>query len=121
MYFYQFSINLKLLLIGELLVKDAALFASLTFSRAHEYEADLEGWQALVSSAGYNPMGMITVFEKLLQLEPIGSNGRTHWDQTHPGTKDRIDKLLQICGNKCSNRTRAYVKESNRRQPNAEL
>ena len=68
MYFYQFSINLKLLLIGELLVKDAALFASLTFSRAHEYQADLEGWQALVKSAGYNPMGMISVFETLKQL-----------------------------------------------------
>lgn len=107
--------------IGELLIKNAALFASLTFSRAHEYQADLEGWQALVKSAGYNPMGMISVFEKLLQLEPIGRDGRTHWDQTHPGTKDRIDKLMSICGNKCLNRSRVYLKESNRRQPNAEL
>ncbi len=105
--------------IGEILVKNAALIASLSFSRAHEYEADMEGWTALMNSAGYNPVGMITLFEKLLQLEPEG-DGLTHWDKTHPGTKDRISKLLGYCGKKCDNRNTPLVKSGNRKQPKAD-
>lgn len=104
--------------IGEILMKNAALIASLSFSRAHEYEADLEGWSAMLNSAGYNPVGMITLFEKLLQLEPP-VNGQTHWDKTHPGTKDRIAKLLGHCGKKCDTRKTFVLSSGNRKQPKA--
>jgi predicted Zn-dependent protease len=86
--------------IGELLIKKATLFAGLSFSRSHEFQADDEGWKAMVKTAGYNPIGMITFFEKLRQLTPE-DDGTTHWDSTHPGTADRILTLKSVCGTPC--------------------
>jgi beta-barrel assembly-enhancing protease len=88
--------------IGELLIRDAALFAGLSFSRAHEFEADDAGWRAMMAVNGYDPKGMISFFEKLLQLTP-DNDGTTHWDSTHPGTADRIVALKRTCGDACVN------------------
>jgi Zn-dependent protease with chaperone function len=61
-----------------LLIKSAAGIAALTFSRSNEYQADTTGWEALTETAGFDQRGMITFFEKLMQLDPKG-DGKTHW------------------------------------------
>jgi predicted Zn-dependent protease len=82
--------------IGKLIIKNAVMLGSLSFSRLHEYEADNAGWEAMVlSNAGYKPDSMITLFQKLMKL--TSDDGTTHWHSTHPGTKDRIDALLKKC------------------------
>jgi predicted Zn-dependent protease len=61
-------------------------------SRADEKQADDGGFQN-VMRAGYNPTGMLTFFQKLLQMEQSGgggSGGASAWFSDHPGTQDRI-------------------------------
>ncbi len=93
--------------------------ASLTFSRDHEFEADESGWEALVlSRSGYSPKGMISLFDKLMLLN-ADDDGLTHWHSTHPGTKERILKLVDKCGSECKNRPYAGVNltSANLKQP----
>jgi predicted Zn-dependent protease len=85
---------------GELLVKNAALFTAVAYSRAQEYQADASGWDTMTKAAGYDESAMISFFKKLKSLSP-GDDGKTHWDSTHPGTADRIETLIQQCGGKC--------------------
>jgi len=68
--------------------------AFLKLSRAAESEADYLGTQYLYA-AGYDPMGAISIFEKLesLQKKQPGALGRIL--STHPMDADRIDKTQQ--------------------------
>ena len=102
---------------GELLIKSAAGIAALSFSRSHEYQADSTGWVALTEAAGFDQRGMITFFEKLMQLDVQG-DGKTHWDSTHPGTADRIKELRSRCGTSCNDmKPTKQLDEKKRRQP----
>jgi len=74
----------------------------LGYSRKFEQEADAYGLNYLIK-AGFNPVGMLTVFEKLERIETLSYGGQTVWQaytSTHPGLSDRIrwikEKLNQL-------------------------
>jgi len=72
-------------------VSDALLF-ELPYSRKHESEADTYGFDLMVK-AGYNPQGMIDVFEVLKKKSGGGRN--TEWVSDHPSLDGRIAKIKQ--------------------------
>jgi predicted Zn-dependent protease len=59
------------------------------FSREAEREADAIGIQAM-SAAGYNPTGMATMFEELLEHRQSRPAGVEQFFSTHPLTEERI-------------------------------
>lgn len=64
----------------------------LGYSRKFEMEADVHGFGYLLR-AKFNPVGMLTVFEKLEKVEQFRYGGQTLWqayNATHPGLSDRI-------------------------------
>ncbi|WP_428510720.1 M48 family metalloprotease [Roseateles sp.] len=63
--------------------------ASLNFSRDMEREADRVGFQVL-SSAGYTPSGMFSMFEKMEQAHHLMDSGSYPYLRTHPLTSERI-------------------------------
>ena len=72
----------------------AAVFAR--FSRGDEVEADDGGFQNVIS-AGINPRGMLTFFQKLLADEQqSGSTSTSAWFSDHPGTQDRIADIQRM-------------------------
>ncbi len=62
------------------------------FSRGDEKEADHAGLQ-FMTAAGYDPHGMLDMFQKLLSMERRGSSGVARFFRDHPGTQDRIDDI----------------------------
>ena len=64
-----------------------AVFAK--FSRADEKEADEQGFDNVVR-AGISPMGLVTMFQKLLDERKVKPAGVDAWFQTHPLEEDRI-------------------------------
>ena len=72
--------------IGEILLRTASYLGELGFSRRDEYEADSTSWDLLIRSK-MNPNSVSSMLRKLWQLE--GGTGKTQWESTHPGTKDR--------------------------------
>ena len=90
--------------IGSILLGNAGQLAQLAgqivaggamarFSRADEKQADDMGLQ-LMADAGYNPQGMLDMFQKLLALDNGGSGGSVaRFFQDHPGTQDRINDI----------------------------
>jgi predicted Zn-dependent protease len=67
-------------------------------SRADEKQADDGGFQNMIR-AGYNPTGMLTFFQKLLQEEQSsggGAGGVSSWFADHPGTQDRIADIQSM-------------------------
>jgi predicted Zn-dependent protease len=62
------------------------------FSRADEKQADDLGLQYMVA-AGYNPNGMVTMFQKLLALEKGSPNAVEKFFLDHPVTQDRINDV----------------------------
>ena len=73
------------------MLKSARFLGEQRFSRKDEYEADAEGWRLLVA-AQINPRAMVRMLNKLWKA--AGDSGETHWESTHPGTKDRINTLV---------------------------
>lgn len=59
------------------------------FSRAAEEEADTLGLQAM-NEAGYNPRGMVTMFQKLMANRRGSPGAVERFFSTHPLTEDRI-------------------------------
>ncbi len=62
------------------------------FSRADEKQADEMGLQ-FMTQAGYDPHGMLEMFQKLLSLERSNPGAVARFFQDHPGTQDRIDDI----------------------------
>lgn len=76
----------------QILAQVAGGGALASFSRDAEREADHLGLRTM-SSAGYNPQGMVTMFEKLL-AQRRGSPGAVQkFFATHPLTENRIKEL----------------------------
>jgi beta-barrel assembly-enhancing protease len=65
------------------------ILIGLKYSRRHESEADNFGYD-MMTSAGYNPQGMIDVFQILLDA---GGSKPPEILSTHPDTAKRIDSL----------------------------
>lgn len=74
------------------------------YSRANEAEADTDGMIYMVR-AGYNPDGMVTMFEKLKAMGGGSSNIFEQLTADHPETQDRINaaksqmQQMQLPGN----------------------
>lgn len=67
----------------------AAIQRQLSFSRDYEREADRMGMQIL-SSAGYDPQGMIDFFKRMYDQTRAGENPALSYLRTHPLTQERI-------------------------------
>jgi predicted Zn-dependent protease len=65
------------------------ILVGLKYSRKHENESDRVGYDLMVA-AGYNPQGMIDVFQILLGA---GGDRPPEILSTHPDTKNRIDGM----------------------------
>lgn len=73
----------------------ATLFANLQllrWSRSHEFEADRLGILYVWRSQAYNPEGLITFFNRLLELQPRQPSEFEQMFQTHPVTSERITR-----------------------------
>lgn len=93
----KYSIVLGLVLKGDMaqqLGSIAANLALLGYSRKDEYEADRLGVDYM-TSAGYNPNGMLRFFRALQAKEGKDSKGLSVYFRTHPPTGDRITRVQQ--------------------------
>jgi predicted Zn-dependent protease len=76
----------------QLLAQIIAGGAMARFSRGDEKEADDLGLKYMFAG-GYDPQGMLQMFEKLLSLEKGGNSSVTRFFADHPGTQDRINDI----------------------------
>jgi predicted Zn-dependent protease len=67
----------------------AAIQSQLNFSRDMEREADRVGY-GVMTEAGYEPQGFVTMFEKLQQAARLNDNGSFPYLRSHPMTTERI-------------------------------
>jgi predicted Zn-dependent protease len=67
----------------------AAVQSQLSYSRDMEREADRVGFGVL-SEAGYDPRGFVTMFGKLQQAAGVNDNGAYPYLRSHPLTTERI-------------------------------
>jgi predicted Zn-dependent protease len=67
----------------------AAVQNQLNFSRDAEREADRIGF-AVMTQAGYEPQGFVTMFEKLQQSSRLNDSGGFAYLRSHPLTTERI-------------------------------
>ena len=67
----------------------AAIQSQLNFSRDMEREADRIGY-GVMTEAGYEPQGFVTMFEKLQQASRLNDNGSFPYLRSHPMTTERI-------------------------------
>ncbi|MEW6733549.1 MAG: M48 family metallopeptidase [Acidobacteriota bacterium] len=85
--------------VGGIAARSAANFALpltfLKFSRGAETEADILGVQYTWAS-GYDPMAMVTFFEKLDSKEKKKPGTTAKLFSTHPTTGDRAQKVRQL-------------------------
>ena len=82
----------------------AAGGAMARFSRADEKQADDLGLELMIK-AGYNPQGMLEMFQKLLAMDQGGSSAVSRFFQDHPGTTDRIRDIQGRIGNRSGGTT----------------
>lgn len=62
------------------------------FSRADEKEADEKGFDLMVR-AGFDPHGMLDVYQRLLALQQGGNGAVSRFFADHPGAQDRMDDV----------------------------
>ena len=74
-------------------VGGSAVFAG--YTRDAEREADREAVSYMVR-AGYNPIGLATFFEELLEMQRRQPSGVQQWFSTHPTTQERVSATRQI-------------------------
>jgi len=88
----------------------AGLQAQLNFSRDMEREADRVGF-GVMTSAGYRPLGMVRMFERMEQAMHLTDSGNYPYLRSHPLTSERIGEARQ----------RATLMDDTAPQPNAKL
>ena len=66
--------------------------SQLNFSREMEREADRIGFGVL-TQAGYEPQGFVTMFEKLQQASRLNDNGSFPYLRSHPMNTERIAEM----------------------------
>ncbi len=66
-----------------------AMQTQLNFSRDMEREADRVGF-SVMEQAGYDPVGFVTMFQKLEQAARLNDNGGFPYLRSHPLTTERI-------------------------------
>ena len=66
-----------------------AMQSQLNFSRDMEREADRVGY-GVMTDAGYEPQGFVSMFEKLQQAARLNDNGAFPYLRSHPMTTERI-------------------------------
>jgi predicted Zn-dependent protease len=66
-----------------------AMQTQLNFSRDMEREADRVGF-SVMEQAGYDPVGFVTMFQKLEQASRLNDNGGFPYLRSHPLTTERI-------------------------------
>lgn len=71
-----------------------AAASQLGFSRDVEREADRIGF-AVMTQAGFDPLGFVGLFEKLQQAARLNDNGSFPYLRTHPLTTERIAQARQ--------------------------
>jgi predicted Zn-dependent protease len=69
-----------------------AIQNQLNFSRDMEREADRIGF-GVMTQAGYDPQGFVTMFDKLQQASRLNDNGTFPYLRTHPMTTERIAEM----------------------------
>jgi predicted Zn-dependent protease len=69
-----------------------SVLVDLPFSRKHETESDRIGYDLMVK-AGYNPQGMVDVFEMLRQASQGGKP--PEFLSTHPDDRNRIRAIQE--------------------------
>lgn len=74
-------------------IAGGAVFAR--FSRSDEAEADAEGVKNTVR-AGISPVGMVTMFQKLLEERKARPGAVESWFLTHPLEEDRINAVQSM-------------------------
>ncbi len=67
----------------------AAAQSQLNFSRDMEREADRIGY-GVMTQAGYDPLGFVTMFDKLQKASRLNDNGSFPYLRSHPLTTERI-------------------------------
>jgi predicted Zn-dependent protease len=61
----------------------------LNFSRDMEREADRIGY-GVMTQAGFEPLGFVTMFDKLQQASRLNDNGAFPYLRSHPMTTERM-------------------------------
>jgi predicted Zn-dependent protease len=74
----------------------AAVQGQLNFSRDMEREADRIGLGVL-TQAGFEPQGFVTMFEKLQQASRLNDNGAFPYLRTHPLNLERVVDMRSRC------------------------
>ena len=69
-----------------------AIQGQLNFSRDMEREADRVGL-GVMTQAGFEPQGFVTMFDKLQQASRLNDNGAFPYLRTHPMTTERIAEM----------------------------
>ena len=75
----------------------AAVQSQLNFSRDMEREADRIGYNVM-TQAGYQPQGFVSMFEKLQQSSRLNDNGAYPYLRSHPLTTERIADMQSRVG-----------------------
>ena len=75
----------------------AAIQSQLNFSRDMEREADRIGFNVM-TQAGYQPQGFVSMFEKLQQSSRLNDNGAYPYLRSHPLTTERIADMQSRVG-----------------------
>ena len=70
----------------------AAAQLQLNFSRDMEREADRVGYGVL-TQAGFEPQGFVSMFEKLQQASRLNDNGAFPYLRSHPMTSERVAEM----------------------------
>jgi predicted Zn-dependent protease len=77
-----------------------AMQQQLNFSRDMEREADRIGF-GVMSAAGFEPQGFVSMFDKLQQAARLNDNGAYPYLRTHPMTTERaadMQSRIQLAG-----------------------
>jgi beta-barrel assembly-enhancing protease len=77
-------------------IEGARVLGALRYSRLHEDEADREGLR-LLQAAGIDPAEMIA-FYRIMEAQHPDDAATSSALSTHPGTSERIDKLIALAG-----------------------